>query len=87
VADFYQAAIEALNKLDLEVAIWTMPQEMPDPIPFELDDSLAQRLRQRHTADDRESVHRFWQMLAQVNRIMTIFRSGFVGKSSPVQFF
>ena len=35
--------MKALNKLDLEVAIWTMPQEMSDPIPFELDD--------RHTAN------------------------------------
>ena len=41
--------MKALNKLDLEVAIWTMPQEMSDPIPFELDD--------RHTAYDRESAH------------------------------
>jgi Family of unknown function (DUF5996) len=79
VADFYQAVMKGLNKLDLEVAIWTMPQEMSDPIPFELDN--------RHAAYDRASAHRFWQILAQVNRIMSIFRSGFVGKSSPVQFF
>jgi hypothetical protein len=79
VADFYQAVMKALNKLDIEVAIWTMPQEMSDPIPFELDDL--------HTAYDRASAHRFWQILAQTNRIVSIFRSGFLGKSSPVHFF
>ena len=79
VADFYQAVMKALNQLDLEVAIWTMPQEIADPIPFELDDL--------HTAYDRESVHSFWQILAQANRIVSIFLSGFLGKSSPVHFF
>jgi hypothetical protein len=32
-------------------------------------------------------VHRFWQALRQVDRIFARFRTGFLGKSSPVHFF
>ena len=33
--------MKVLKKLDLEVAIWTMPQGISDPIPFELEQALA----------------------------------------------
>ena len=56
-----------------------MPQEIADPIPFDRDD--------RHFGYDPESARRFWQILVQVERIMTIFRADFIGKSSPVHFF
>ena len=79
VADFYQAVITALNEIDIEVQIWTMPQEVTDPIPFEQDD--------RHAAYDSQAVQRFWQILVQAARLMTLFRSGYVGKCSPVHFF
>jgi hypothetical protein len=31
--------------------------------------------------------HRFWRSLIQVDRIFKLFRSGFLGKASPVHFF
>jgi hypothetical protein len=79
VADLYQAVMAALKDLDIEVRIWTMPQEIANPIPFERDDE--------HVTYDPESAQRFLQILVQVDRMMTTFRSNFIGKSSPVHFF
>jgi hypothetical protein len=79
VADFYQAVIAALNVIDVDVSIWTMPQEIDNPIRFNQDN--------QHAAYDSEYVQRFWQILVQVDRILTVFRSRFIGKSSPVHFF
>ena len=35
VATFYQETMDALNTLGIEVKIWKMPVEIPDPIPFD----------------------------------------------------
>jgi hypothetical protein len=37
VADFYRAMMDTLHRAGLDVRIWTMPVEVPDPIRFELD--------------------------------------------------
>ncbi len=79
VADFYQEVMNTLKDLGIEVQIWTMPQEIADAIPFEQD--------HQHHAYDPESAQRFWQILVQANRIMTVFRSYYIGKCSPVHFF
>jgi ABC-type enterochelin transport system substrate-binding protein len=34
VATFYHETMDALKKLGIEVKIWKMPVEIPDPIPF-----------------------------------------------------
>ena len=65
VADFYRAVMAALNDIDIDVSIWTMPQEMVDPIRFEHDEL--------HDAYDSAYVQRFWQILVQADRILTIF--------------
>jgi len=79
VADFYQEVMEKLRASGIEVSIWTMPHEVADPIPFESD--------RQHAAYDPQAAQKFWQILVQANRIMTTFRSRFIGKSSPVHFF
>ena len=79
VADFYQNVIATLSEIGIEVRIWTMPQEVAEPIPFDRGD--------RHAAYDPEYAWRFWQILVQVDRVMAEFRSRFIGKSSPVHFF
>ena len=56
-----------------------MPNEVPDPIPFSED--------RVHASYDREAAHRFWRALVQVDRVFKLFRSGFLGKVSPVHFF
>ena len=79
VADFYQDVIGTLHGMGIEVRIWTMPQEVQEPIPFEQD--------YKHAAYDPEYAQRLWRILVQVDRIMTAFRSRFIGKCTPVHFF
>jgi hypothetical protein len=61
------------------VAINEMPNEVADPIRFS-EDNL-------HAAYDADAAHRFWRVLLQVDRVFKHFRSGFLGKVSPVHFF
>ena len=79
VADFYADVMKTLGTLGIDVKIWTMPVEIPDPIPFEKDD--------QHASYDAVYANRFWQILVQVDRIFYEFRSRFTGKCSPVHFF
>lgn len=79
VADFYQHVLSTLREMGIEVKIWTMPQEVADAIAFDQDD--------KHAAYDADYAQRFWRILVQVERVMNVFRSQFIGKSSPVHFF
>jgi hypothetical protein len=79
VADFYQDVMGTLRAMGIDVRIWTMPQEIQDAIPFEQDET--------HAAYDPEYAQRFWRIIVQADRVMTAFRSRFIGKSSPVHFF
>jgi hypothetical protein len=79
VADFYAELMSALHALDINVHIWKMPVEVADPIPFDQD--------KVHHSYDAGYAHRFWRILLSVDEIFKIFRSRFVGKSSPVHFF
>jgi hypothetical protein len=78
-ADFYQAVMAALDKLDLSTRINTTPNELPDPIPFDED--------RVHASYDAAAVHRFWRALSSIDRVFNQFRAGFDGKSSPSHFF
>ena len=79
VAAFYKLLMDALRRLDLEVRITRKPSELVDPIPFAEDEV--------HHSYDADAVNRFWRALVQVDRVMKIFRTRFIGKSSPVHFF
>jgi len=79
VADFHAAFTALLSELALEVRISLLPNEIADPIPFNED--------REHRAYDPAAVQRFWRALQQVDRVFTLFRSGFIGKVSPVHFF
>ena len=79
VAEFYQELMEMLRSAGIEVKIWRMPVEIPNPIPFDED--------RVHASYDPASVEKFWRILLSVDAVFTQFRAGFVGKSSPVHFF
>ena len=79
VADFYHAVIELLNGIGMVVAINEMPNEVANPIRFSQD--------RTHAAYDASAAHRFWRALVQVDRLFKLFRSGFLGKTSPIHFF
>jgi Family of unknown function (DUF5996) len=79
VADFYQEFMSLLRSAGIEVKIWRMPVEIPNPIPFDQD--------QGHASYDPKAVETFWRILLSVDSVFNEFRSGFIGKSSPVHFF
>src|SRR6202043_1296107 len=65
--------------MGVPVAIKETPNEVPGPIRFSED--------RTHAAYDAAAAHRFWRALVQADRIFKLFRSGFIGKASPVHFF
>ena len=79
IAEFYGDVMNGLRELDVPVEIWPQPVEIEDPIPFDED--------VRHTTYVPEHANRFWRVLRQADRLLREFRSGFVGKCSPVHFF
>ena len=79
VADFHAEVMAMLRGLGIEVKLYPVPVEVPDPIPFAED--------RVHASYDREYAHRFWRILGWVDQVMKEFRARFIGKSSPVHFF
>jgi hypothetical protein len=79
VADFYAAVMAALADLGVAVAINEKPCEIAGAIPFSQD--------RTHAAYDPVYARRFWQVLLQTDRVLKKFRTGFLGKCSPVHFF
>ena len=79
VAEFYGEFMGMLRSAGIEVKIWRMPVEIPNPIPFDQD--------HMHRSYDPAAVERFWRVLLSVDAVFSQFRSGFIGKCSPVHFF
>jgi Family of unknown function (DUF5996) len=79
VAEFYAQLRATLEELDIHVRINEQPNEIPDSVPFPED-----RAPRAYSA---EHALKFWKALGQVDRVFKQFRTGFLGKSSPVHFF
>ena len=79
VAEFYAETLAALEQLDIAVAIRTMPCEIADAVPFDRDTT--------HAAYDADAAQRFWRALLAAHAVFAHFRTGFLGKASPVHFF
>ncbi|CAN5553297.1 DUF5996 family protein [soil metagenome] len=79
VATFHRDVLAALDMLEIAVAISDRPSELPDGIPFAKDHA--------HRPYDAEAVRDFWRALIRIDRIFREFRTGFLGKASPVHFF
>jgi Family of unknown function (DUF5996) len=79
VASFYADIMTALVQLGIHIAIDEMPNELPEPIRFSQD--------RAHAAYDPDAVQRFFQILVNADRVFKQFRTGFLGKASPVHFF
>ena len=79
VASFYTATMAALAELGIAVAIDEMPNELPEPVRFSQDTA--------HASYDPVAVGRFLQILGNCDRVFKQFRTGFLGKASPVHFF
>jgi hypothetical protein len=79
VSDFYHRVGDLLKAMGVSVKINEMPSELANPIPFSQD--------RTHSAYDPAAAHRFWRALVQIDRVFKQFRTGFIGKVSPVHFF
>jgi hypothetical protein len=79
VAEFYQRVMVLMAQLGIAVHINQTPNELPDPLSFSQD--------QIHRSYDADAAHRFWRVLIQADRVLKLFRSGYLGKASPVHFF
>jgi len=66
VAEFYQEFMELLRSAGIELKIWRMPVEIPDPIAFDQD--------RVHASYDRASVEKFWRVLLSVDTVFNRFR-------------
>jgi hypothetical protein len=79
VADFYRSFMALLGNVGIRIDIDKMPNEVSDPILFPDDDV--------HATYDPAAVNAFWRVLTQCDRLFKQFRTGFLGKASPVHFF
>jgi hypothetical protein len=79
VASFYAELLERLAVLEIPVRIDIRPNELPVATPFP--DDIAPR------EYEPDAAHRFWRALVQCDRVFRDFRTGFLGKVSPVHFF
>jgi hypothetical protein len=79
VAEFYAEVIAALAELGVVVRINEMPNEIPGAVRFSED--------RAHAAYDPDFANRHFRVLAATQRVFAHFRTGFLGKASPVHFF
>ncbi len=79
VVDFHRRVFDLVYGLGVTVAIDDMPSEMANATRYSQD--------RRHASYDAAAAHRFWRALVQIDRVFKLFRSGFLGKASPVHFF
>jgi hypothetical protein len=79
IADFHAEFMELVSGASREVRIHSAPNEVEPAIPFAED--RAPR------AYDRGSAERLHGALLSTDRVFKLFRSGFLGKVSPVHFF
>lgn len=79
VAEFYKRTVAALGEVGVSVDINTKPDEVAERIPFDSDT--------KHQSYDPDAASRFWRVLVDTSRVFSAFRSGFLGKVSPIHLF
>jgi len=79
VADFHARVMAALERIGAATRINRRPNEIAGALPFDEDTAVRPY--------DGAAVLRFWRALVQVERVFQDFRTGFLGKCSPVHFF
>ncbi len=79
VSTFHQRFLALVDELGVGVDIDGTPNEIADAVPF------AENTQVRPW--DGDAVRRFWQALLQAERVFRRFRTGFLGKCSPVHLF
>jgi hypothetical protein len=76
---FHDAYLAALRARGVDLHLWPMPVEVPDPVPLDRDEVARPY--------DRDAAHRFLQVLRLMDVTLRDLADDFVGKQSPVLFF
>lgn len=76
VAAFVGTFLDQLRSAGIDPGISLMPQEVPNPIPF--DEDKEQR------PYDRDLVNAWWRILLSTQRVMQVFQGRFTGKTQPI---
>jgi len=79
VAEFHARFFDLIGQLGGNPRFDGRPNEVPNPIPFRDD-------RQTKPYDG-DAVTRFFQAIVAINRVLNRFRTGYIGKVSPVHLF
>lgn len=79
IADFHRTVLACLDELDIPGTFDGMPSEMPDPVPFAEDHAVRPY--------DGDAARAFWRAMIRIQRVLYQFRTGFLGKASPIHFF
>ncbi|MFV4677458.1 DUF5996 family protein, partial [Mycobacterium tuberculosis] len=79
VAAFYAELLAALSELGLPVEINDTPNELPVAVPFPQDTVPR--------AYDAGAARALWRALVRIDGVFKHFRTGFLGKASPVHLF
>lgn len=79
VASFYHELFEKLSSMGIEVKIYAKPNEMDPAIPFAENENEMEY--------DPKEAYKLWQAMMRANAVFNEFRSGFIGKASPVHLF
>lgn len=79
IADFHRDVRAALRGFGIDCAYDPEPSEMPDGVPFAEDRAVRPY--------DADAARDFWRALIRIARVFGEFRTGFIGKASPVHFF
>ena len=79
VAAFYHELFAILHEASIDVQINPKPQEVPNPIALDKDET--------HASYDPEYANRFCRILHSTEKVFQEFRARFIGKASPVHFF
>lgn len=76
VATAVDTFLGQLRNAGIDVSITLMPQEVPDPIPFNED--------KEPRPYERDMVNGWWRILLSVQRVMQRFQGRFTGKTQPI---
>jgi Family of unknown function (DUF5996) len=79
VAAFYREFLASMRAAGIEITIDSKPQEIPEPIPFDQDET--------HRSYDPKYANRLWRILLSTSLVFEEFRARYTGKASPVHFF
>lgn len=76
VATFVEALLDQLRQGGIDTSITLLPDEVPNPVPFDED--------KEPRPYDRDLVQAWWRILLSAQRVMQVFQGRFTGKTQPI---